>query len=523
MTNPTSPARRPRTRWLAAATAVLAALAIGLALLGPAPSRSARPIGVAGRTEPARPTDLVTPEEAARRVRPPVEDGDAASRGDSLGAVRPAANDPARAAWELVARLEALARAPRTFHAEALPVVELLGAVCAREEARAADVAGELRRLVVDDDGHAALVRGAVLLALAPVQPESATWGTISEWLSGAPHVPLELVRTAALTASRVGEPSPCGDPLPLAKLADLPTLDAIELPRFYPLALDRIASGRVCDALRRWLDLDDPRKRRFRLTAAPPDGGAELADLADYAVTCEVVYGVWGHRSLIDTQIERAVLGDARSSLADLLERDLVHLRAAHFLVLALARCNAAFMDAAVALTADSGGPELSFAEDLRGLLAEELGPVTIERLERLRYSERPIDDAELTLALADLRDGFERAETHDVEQRAVLLDYLCGLVADSGLSWTVRLGAVEAVASGGSWEAMRVAAAAAFQPGAPLILSQMTLPHLRAAAGSSPERRAEAVVLLQQFAAQSPANAAQLGIDSYIEQFKQ
>jgi hypothetical protein len=492
---------------------------------------NARPPGPAaipdGMPPRAARADLAVPDEASTRsgARAPSESSVVAGSEEPVDANTPE-RDLRREAWELVAQLEDLARAPKTFHGAALPVVDRLTEVCSSEAPRGGEdsaldartVVEELHRDLVADPERDALVRGAVFLALAPVVSEIEFWGTFSEWTSGHPLVPLELVRAAALAAARTGGLSPCKFPLPLAKLTELPTLGSPDLPGFYPLALDRIASGRACDAIRRWLDLDDPRKSLFRIRDSAPPADADLAAAGDYFVTVEVLLCVWGHRSLEDTLVERAVLAEARFSLEDLPERGLVSLRAANFLVLSLARCNESFLDAAVAMTADSDAPNLDFVSEMQGMLGEELGLVTIARLERLRYSESPSDQADFTLALLELRNEFRRGETHDPDQRAVLLDYLCGVAADPGASSIVRTCAVNAIGSGGSWDAIREAAATSFQQGAPFDLSVLILGPMMAAARSNPAHRAEALELLHQFVAQSPAYAAQLDVDAYI-----
>jgi hypothetical protein len=441
------------------------------------------------------------------------------------------APDARHEAWALVARLEELARTPRTFHALALPVVDRMTAVCSKESApgqsRSAsgspEVVVELQREVVADPQRNALVRGAVFLALAPLLPESEFWGTFTEWTSGHADVPLELVRAAALAAARTGSPAPCKFALPLTKLTALPTLGAPDLPGFYPLALDRIASGRACDAIRRWLDIDDPRRSLFRLGSGAPPGGAKLDEAGEYFVTVEILFCVWGHRSLEDTLVERAVLAETRFDPREVARRSLVSLRVAHFLVMALARCNPNYFDAAVAMTSVADSPLSDMLGELQRVLSEELGLATLERLERLRYSEKPSDRVNFTLALAALRDEFLRGETHDPEQRTLLLEYLCGLVADPGLSSMVRMNAIHAVAVGGSWEALLESAAASFLPGAPLDLAALALEPLLAAARSNPARRSEALALLRRFSAQAPANASKLGVESYIAELTQ
>lgn len=428
--------------------------------------------------------------------------------------------------WALVARLEELARSPKTFHAAALPVIDRLTQVCSTDMSEedaasaigASTVVTELQRLVVAEPQRHALVRGAVFLALAPVVSEAGFWGTFTDWLSGHPDVPLELVRTAALAAARIGSPSPCKHPLPLTKLTALPTLVGPELPGFYPFALDRIASGRACDAMRRWLDLDDPRRRLFRLSSGAPPTGEDLGPAGDYFVTVEVLLCVWGHRSLVDTLVERALLQESQFTLDDLPERSLVNLRAANFLVLALARCNQTFFDAAVKAASDADSPLSDMLDEMEYVLVEELGPATLERLERLRYSERRLDQADMTVALIGLGKDFARDEAHDPEQRAVLLEYLGGLVADSGVPSNARLTAFIAVSRGGSWAAIREAASACFQPGAPIDLPGMAIGALMAEARSNPVHRGEVLELLQQFAAQAPASAAKFNVDAYI-----
>lgn len=527
-----APSRRGRLLFLAVAAACLLAAWIGVRLFRSTQRQAegpASPIALeSGPRSPAVETDLTAPQVDATPTRALVGT-------EELAAAEPMApeyeRDVCQVAWDLVAQLEDLAREPKTFHLAALPVIDRLTEVCsigtsASDPASAADVGqvlADLQRIVVADPERNPLVRGAVFLALAPVIPDVAFHGTFTEWLSGHSSVPLELVRTAALAAARIGTPSPCRYPLALTKLGTLPNFGAPELPGFYPLELDRLASGRACDAIRRWLDLDDPRRKLFRLDSGAPPVAADLGPAGDYFVTVEVLLCVWGHRSLEDTVVERALLQEARVDIEPLSERSLVSLRAANFLVLALARCNEAFLDFAVAMASREDDPLSDLLGPIQGVLGEELGLVTLTRLERLRYSERSSDKADLTLALAELRVDFLRGEAHDPEQRALLLEYLCGLVSDPGLSSTVRMSAINAVAAGGSWPALRVSAAASFQSGAPLDLAAMVLEPLLAQARSDPDQRAEALALLRQFVALSPANAAQLGVESYIAELAQ
>lgn len=434
--------------------------------------------------------------------------------------------DVRQEAWALVARLEELARSPETFHAAALPVIDLLTQVCsteasAQESASAADtgaVVEELQRIVVADPQREPMVRGAAFLALAPLVSEAEFWGTFTEWLSGHSSVPLELVRTAALAAARSGSPSPCRFPLPLAKLNALPTLGAPRLPGFYPLALDRIASGRACDEIRRWLDIDDPRRKLFRLGSGGPPAGLDLESAGDYFVTVEILLCVWGHRSLEDTVVERALLQEAHFTLDTLSERSLVSLRAAHFSVLALARCNEAFFDFAVAMASDEDAPLSDLLGEIQGALGEELWPVTLALLERLRYSQRSIDRADLTSALERLKDDFGRQPAYDVEQRASTVVYLCGLANDPEVYAMARASAVRAVVRSGDWTGILEAASACFRPGAPDEMAAMVLPALMKEARSNPARRGDVLRLLRQFSDSARSTALKFGIDAYI-----
>jgi hypothetical protein len=323
-------------------------------------------------------------------------------------------------AWKIVAQLEDLARAPKTFHAAALPLVELLTTVCAGVDARTTVEARPSGRTLTQEllidavllPRGSVLVRGAVFLALAPLLSESEFWRAFSTWFSGDSSVPLELLRTGALAAARIGSPSPCKYSVAMKQLAALPLQGNRDLPGFYPIARDRVAPDTACEVSRRGLDSADPRKELFRLSTTAPPADLDLAAAGDYFVTVEVLYCVWGGQCLVKPAIAQAVLQEALLEGPNLQDRNLVCVRAANFLVASLAMCTDTFFEAAGRIGMSTNPIVSSLAHDLDGLVSEGLGIATMARIESLRYSADPQEKVDLILTLTTVGNNLARME---------------------------------------------------------------------------------------------------------------
>jgi hypothetical protein len=404
--------------------------------------------------------------------------------------------------WELVDRLRALAANPLTFHARALPLVNRLGRLAAISQERDAhsfgraggdgpgagvqgskertQVAG-LLELVVRSRQESDLVRGAVLLALATVLDPEDFRSVFRAWLEG-PASSAELRRSAALAAAQRGSTSPCVYPLDLERLARLPFEGAVEAPPYYELRLDRIVGPYEAELLRTWLMARDPRAERFTLAAA---AGAqadptELEALAEFFVTSEILFAVWGHRGLIDEQIRDVVRHEALLDASHKWSPSLIHFRVASFLVHSLAPCDDGLRAAAEHM-ASSGEPFLtSMAGQMAKLGSRGLNSDQIARIEELRYSTDPREEIQLMRLLMAAGEGLEDLSQLDPRACEDACLYLNEIVQDPSVTEGPRAGALTAIAGSGQADLVFESASSALRGRGPDTLAALALASL-------------------------------------------
>lgn len=427
----------------------------------------------------------------------------------------------------ILARLYELARDPTTYHRRALPVIDELSRTCEGRLAADMDsgrptVLDELMVSVVKEPGAPTLVRGAVFLALAAHLSESAFSETFVDWTFGDPGMPLELLRTAALAATRRGAPAPCRSPLSLERLAQLPVSEGTPMPGIYPLLLDRIAPTYACVALRRWLDADDSLRHWFRPSSDPPPADLDLSAAADYLVTVEVLICVWGHQSLVDSVIESAVVAEALMEGADQPDATFERVRAAQFVVHSLALCSSIFYDAG-SRAASSGDRAVSgLARTMQRMAVGGIGNALVERIEGLRYSQGASDVGKLVLILRDVGENLGRADQGALEHQ-MALDYLEWLAADPGVDERARATALTAIVRSGAWEDVQRATKAALLRRDGETLGAVALTSLAAEAEKSPEQRAEVVALLREVLEKGVSSGLRSSVDQYLIELAQ
>lgn len=427
---------------------------------------------------------------------------------------------------DLIAQLEVLAKTPQTFHAKALPLIERLTEACSEGiESDAAGVAGRGHTMVQDllqtlvlDPSDTVLVRGAVFLALTPKLSESEFWSVFDAWFSGDRSIPLELLRTAALASTRLGSPAPCKYPLPLEQLAKLPTSTGSALPGFYALALDRIAPDRACDAIRLWLDSGDPRRALFQVSTSPPGADVDLKEAGDYFVTSEILFCVWGHQALRNPTVEHVVIQEALAENEGKPGSSLVCVRAANFLVYALAMCDSAFFEIAAKMGSAKNPVAAAMARTMESLALDGLGVGLVARIETLRYSTAPKDEADLMRILKKVGDSLGQATKVGAEPHMMTLDYLGGLVKDTAVAETARATAFSSLAKGGAWSATKDAAHSLLSRNNDLLLTALALNSLMDNARKEPARRTEVLAILNQFAAQGPPPKLRPSVETYL-----
>jgi len=458
----------------------------------------------------------------AARHRPTASAGAAVSQGFASGAQpNPRVG---REAWELVAQLEMLAKTPASFHAAALPLVERLTELCSRDvnDDRVDDagrgIAQELHFAIVLDPTETTLVRGAIFLSLATLLSEADFWSTFDAWYSGDPGFPLELIRTAALAATRIGSPSPCKHALELENLAALGKGKDSARPGFYPLTLERIAPARACAAIRRWLDSGARGRELLRAGSGSPSPSADTAAASDDFVTAEILFCVWGQQSLRSPEVELAVLQEALLQDLESPGHDRMCARAANFLVCSLAMCSKAFLGAAAEIGSSSDPVLAAMARSMQGPTGDGLAITSVARLESLRFSEDANDHSDLIVMLTRIGERFGRSHATDLEQRTVALDYLGGLVADIGVAESARACALMAIARDGSWPAIQRAANLGLRQGSHSLLSAIALDALVAHARSNPARRSEVLEMLRQYSKQGPPRQMRQAVDQCV-----
>jgi hypothetical protein len=422
----------------------------------------------------------------------------------------------------ILARLRALAKDPSTYHRQALPLIDELSRACADEPAQDSNPSPppaheELLVSVVEEPSESALVRGAVFLALATRLSESEFWRTFENWTLGDPEVPLELVRTAALAASRRGTPSPCNAELSLKRLAALPISGSTPMPGFYLLALDRIAPAGACVSLRQWLDTDDPRRRLFRPSTAPPPADLDLSAAADYFVTVEVLFCVWGQQSLVDSEVESAVVAEALIDGAGQQDGTFERVRAALFLIYSLSSCSARFDNAGTRAAASREKAVAGLATVMQRMAVGGIGNALVEEIENLRYSHASKDVGKLVLILSDVGQNLGSAG-QAAKEHETALDYLEWLAADPYVDGRARSMALTAIVKSGSWEVVRRATRAALLQLDDDTLGAVALTSLVTESGKSPERRAEVVLLLREIHEKGVSPGLLSSMDAYL-----
>lgn len=270
-------------------------------------------------------------------------------------------------------------------------------------------------------------------------------------------------------------------------------------MPGIYPLVLDRIAPAGACAALRVWLELDNPLRQLFRPSSNPPSGDLDLVAAADYLVTVEVLFCVWGHQSLVDAAVESAVVAEALMEIEDRPEATFERLRVAQFLVHSLALCSTAFYDAGTRAASSDQKAVAGLARTMQRMAIGGIGNALVERIEGLRYSPGAKDVGKLVLILRDVGENLGSAGQGELEHE-MALDYLEWLVADPGVDERARATALTAIVRAGSWEDVRRATKKALLQPDGETLGAVALTSLAAEGAKGPERRTEVVALLRE-----------------------
>lgn len=495
---------RSTVRWIAVGggglVLVLAGLVVGLsssdAASGASQPQAVRSMGEASRNR----ADLTAPLGAAPRMtesRAPEEGVSGVVVAEELD--EPVEIEPpvdlARA-WELVEELRVMSRDPKGFHARALPLALELSDVCV-EDAGVSHV-DELTLKVVNSTQESALVRGAVLLGIAGRMEIDAFHAVFDEWFD-AGESPGELLRAAALAATRIGGLAPCSYPLGLSQLGSPKTLVPLDVPGVYPLRMTHLVGAYESGVLRNWLDASGDVADGYRKDSLEQASKEELEAFLNHMVTSETIFAVWGHRALLEPEIERAVIRKALPSAQEIEQQDVLHLRVAGFLVHALSLCSEPFRAAADDMANSPHSLLVALAESF-----EEVGPgamafAYIEELEALRYSSARSDRTRLRQTLLDSDERLREAKSMDPEEFQLLSEYFQGLSQDDTLKDLDRCLAARALISEGSWEDVLANARDILFANSPVDLAFMVIQSLIDGVVANPGRRPGALEVLE------------------------
>jgi hypothetical protein len=421
-------------------------------------------------------------------------------------------------AWEIVAQLEALADSPSSFHERAIPLLEPLARAAGGSELDPAGrrVSTVLREEVVVDPGRSALVRGAVLLSLCEVLSPAEFWSTFDAWFADA-STPLELLRAGALASTHLGTIAPCSRALSLKQLAAFTTSPLIALPRFYEVGIEKLAPARACTAIRAWLVAPDPRKELFRLSSAPPSADHDLAATADYFVAAQILYCIWGHQALTAPTVGLELVQDARRVHTDPAGGSLVFLKVSNFMVRTLAPCDP-YLFGELSKFALASDPVLEALDREFEALDGGLGASRLARIESLRYSIAPEDEAALIRILMRIGKDLDQLGLYDSDSAELTLQYLGQFASDVGASGTARACALMVVAKSGNWPELKRASASVLTPNGDDTLTAVALNSLMKEARADDARRSEVLELLRGFEQEGPSPGLRPSVKRYV-----
>ncbi|MCB9913958.1 MAG: hypothetical protein H6828_02270 [Planctomycetes bacterium] len=354
------------------------------------------------------------------------------------------------------------------------------------EAQRAAWTAGVVEG-VVRDAARPELVRGAVLVGLArgvPAAMRDALLDAELRRVGGSG----ELLRATALAAALAGEESYCAEALDLGRFLALRT-PGDERPRTFPLRLERLVPPHVSARLGAWLT--DAAARLDELAEVQDEAAAR-----ELFASAELLFLLRGHRALLDAEVEGEVLRAAEPAPDERAPSRLYALRAASFLVHALAPCNDACFDAAARLGASDDPLLRALTDEVAGAAAPGLSVALQARLEALRYANERDGVGELMSALLALGAELE-ARAPAVDAQAVA--YVAELALDPSVDPLARVTALRALQRAGDWTALRDAGARVLETESSQPLLVTALGSLAAGAGDDPARRAELRELLE------------------------
>lgn len=471
-------------------------------------------------------TEPIGPAESSRASTPVSESS------SGMVSAKPAASQIAlaTASEELfdsqLLELKALIAAPESYHRRALPIVDRMsdwiGQASKKSEQGDLRAGGEPRlerptRALHDTQLHP-LVRGAVFIALAPHLQENQFQLLLDEYARWSPDAELELVRCAALAASRRGDASPCDSAISLAKLKALPTASAELLPGYFEFELDRVLRSESEVTLRSWLEAPDPRRKLFDLQGAHPSSQEGLRAAADYFATFELVYCVWSRCCLIDGAVQNQIQSDALLEQPNTARGGLVSLRAAHFVLQSMAQCSPALSLAAAQAISSRNELVSGVARSVNKGLGCETAASFIERAESLRYSRELADEASLIRWIGGAEAALSGDSTSKKADRELVLSYVSTLVADPQLADPCRAKALQVLSSAASWSESVPALRSVLLQERSEVLVAVAIGLLAEHANSDADRRGEVLELLRKSESSLAATSMRSSVQTYI-----
>lgn len=426
-------------------------------------------------------------------------------------------------AWAIVAELERLSLQPDGFHVPALPLIEELEGLVAglgtRAEASARNLPGELLEQLVQDPARRATVRGAVFLGLATALDDASFRAVFDLWALDR-GLPRELLRAAALGASRRGRSAACGGAVELAQLDRFQTDGVLPYPPVYPMNLERVVSEHAARLLLEALLDFDPLLDRIEGSQGMPASPAALHEAGDSIRAREVLICALGPRAAVDAELGRTLL-----AFADFRQRQdglpSLGFLAAQLTVHSLVNCGEAFLEfvTRAALSTDPLRAGLYQLMQEHGVGGLHLGQLS--QLMSLRGSTDGKLQRELVEQIGSLGERLSQDRDGDRVHRSAYLDFLRQLASDANELEDVRVAAMLGVQRAGDWEVALASATSVLEASAPGPLTAMALTTLVAAGRADGSLRTRIMALLERLERNHPAAWLRSDAGSYLREF--
>lgn len=414
----------------------------------------------------------------SRRTRTGSTNPKATSPADSAQTRSP--HDPTALARQALATLEELKQLDRseesTFFRMAMAPLERLralhleaaqtGAVGSEGELLAEEIEGWVRQ-----DELASRTRAAVLVAVAPQLDRDGLSRLLLD-LTQSPWPDHHVLRGAFIATSLAGSTEVCREAnLRLEPLYKLQQEGHGVSTHSFPVTLRGVPSIDHAEIIYSWLAAQETGRPDESLRSQPGLWQAK----ANLHASFEIGYCVWALQAPGAPLIADLVVQDGS---ADLVTGDVFRLRAASYSAHALMPCSPYLFDYATRLSRLDRPAERAFAEKMADATAIGVSGFRAAKIESLRYSTSPNDQAELVRELLHIGESLAtlRAED-DVERIQDSCQLLFALSADARVEGTVRAAALQAVFASEDWPSITTGIERTLRSDPPLLVLAVSL----------------------------------------------